>query len=447
MPALVFHPPPCKSAFARALLLALLRRGRTRLDYTLEEGATLAADVQVAVDCVRRLGAELRHGRDANGAFVEVESRGWPRAAPVRSIDCGESATMARMLSALTAALGGEVRVDGGAQLRRRQLGASLVDVLQGLGASIEWNGEAGCLPLRVVGRTARTPLDSKVDTAHSSQGASGLLLALGVHGARLQVDGPPAYLRLTAAWMRAFGVDLRSEGDLYVVDRTLPAGDVALRIPADPSAACFFLAYVAGHRLEAEVRGLEPNGLGAAHPDLAFFADLAALGVRVEEQASGLRVDARAASLDGDGRGLDVELVLDERPDAVAPLTALLSSRRGCHVLRSSKLRHKESDRIQVLVDGLRRLGFAAEAFADGFRFEGRPRGPRARQLDAARGSAAPLRVASAGDHRMAMAFRILASIHGVDVAVDDEACVDKSFPSFQLELRRWDELRARRS
>lgn len=422
----VFEPPPCKSAFQRALVLALLRVGTTALSF--DAAGRLPRDIEVVRGVLATLGARVEIGR---GSW-NITSGGWPSptSGPLL-LDVEESATAARIILALAVGLGGKFEFQAAESLRRRALGSDYIHLLRALGAEIDWLGETGHMPLRVTSAEGVRPgCALELDLERSSQGASGILLALAVRGGSLRVSGPRAYVPLTVAWIRAFGgiVDAHEHEDGTVtlvctasrLDRDAPHA-----IPADFSAACFFLAWAGGHGVPGIVRGAGIDGPGGAHPDLQFVLDVEQCGLCVqrelEPRVSGRMIPGAHRS---DG--------YDERPDSVAPLTALLSARPGRHVLRASKLRYKESDRLEVLEKGLLACGFDASIDGDALVFTGRAPG-------VTKPKHVP-RIESRGDHRMAMCFAILASIHGFRVQIDDPDCVSKSFPDFWKELARWD-------
>jgi 3-phosphoshikimate 1-carboxyvinyltransferase len=198
------------------------------------------------------------------------------------------------------------------------------------------------------------------------------------------------------------------------------------LRVPGDPSSAAFLAALAAladGGELRLPGVCLNPTRTG-------FFGVLARMGarVRVEDEASvdGDRVgtlvvgpgELVAARVDGP----EVPSLIDE-----LPLLACLAARAdGATEIRGAgELRVKESDRIAAVVANLRALGVAAEELPDGLVVQG-GRGPF-------RG-----RVASHGDHRLAMAFGVLGALDDSDVAIDDPGCVTVSYPDFWRDLAR---------
>jgi 3-phosphoshikimate 1-carboxyvinyltransferase len=201
-------------------------------------------------------------------------------------------------------------------------------------------------------------------------------------------------------------------------------------RIPGDPSSAAFFVALAA---LGGVRGGVEIEGVGLNPTRTAFLDVVRRMGAPVRTEPDGAKGPGEPVGTVAAGRGdlvgvrvaaSDVPALIDE-----LPLVAILGARaRGeTRVEGAGELRHKESDRIAVMVGNLRAVGVRAEELPDGFVVEG---------------SEAPLagRVATHGDHRVAMAFAVLGALPGNRIDVDDPGAAAVSFPGF------WELLRAAR-
>jgi 3-phosphoshikimate 1-carboxyvinyltransferase len=231
-----------------------------------------------------------------------------------------------------------------------------------------------------------------------------------------------------TERMLAAAGVRIARAGNRITVAPQDELELGALHVPGDPSSAAFHAAaavLVPGSRIVLE-------GMGANWTRTGFFRILQRMGAVVvgplEESAEGIREDEPVAELDvAHGPLVGTVVEPDEVPLAIdeLPLVALL----GCFaegptlVRGAAELRLKETDRIAAVVDGLRGLGAAIEATADGFAVEGGG-GLRGGAIDAR------------GDHRLAMLGAIagLASREGVEVIGMDAAAV--SYPGFEADL-----------
>jgi cytidylate kinase len=199
------------------------------------------------------------------------------------------------------------------------------------------------------------------------------------------------------------------------------PLPPLDLRVPGDPSSAAFFAALA----LLADEGELRIGGVGVNPTRTGIFRVLARMGGFVEmhgareeggEPVADLLV--RPASLVAtEVGGAEIPSMIDE-----VPVLAVLAARAvgETRITGASELRVKESDRIAVLVENLRTLGVDAEELPDGM---------------VVRGSDRPLEgdVRTAGDHRVAMAFGVLAALPGNRIRVDDPGCADVSFPGFR--------------
>ena len=256
-----------------------------------------------------------------------------------------------------------------------------------------------------------------------SSQFASALMLVSSrlPGGLDLSLE-PPAvslpYVELTARVLGQFGVDVRHPQPLRwrVAEGSYAGRDY--RVEGDHSAASYFLAAAALLGGRVRVRGLDPD---SPQPDACLAPILDGLGCRVDR-------DGDAVEVRGSGRIPAFDLALGHAPDLVPTLAVLGLFADGESTLRGiAHLRHKESDRLELLARNLRALGREARAVGDRLAI-----GPPTGTL---RGGP----VTTASDHRMAMAFAV-AGLRLEGVVVDDGDCVAKSDPRF------WDRFEALR-
>jgi 3-phosphoshikimate 1-carboxyvinyltransferase len=414
--------PGDKSITHRALLLAALASGRSRL-----RGLLASEDTRSTAAALRALGVALPELSD-DGSEVCVDGVGLRglRGDGV-ALDCGNSGTTARLLTGILAASGVRARLEGDASLRLRPMDR-VVEPLRAMGAALSAEGGA-TLPLTIEPAPLRE-LDYASPVA-SAQVKSALLLAGLVAGVRVRVCEPRLSRDHTERMLRSMGAPVVLAGgreppcaELRPVAALKP---LDLDVPGDASSAAYLAALgalVPGARLRVAGVGLNPTRT-------AFFDVLRAMGARVE-----LRRDAAAAAGEPVGdvrvvgsalRGVSVDharvpALIDELP-LIAVLGAFAEGET--RVVGAAELRVKESDRIAATVAGLRAVGARAEELEDGFLVTGTP-GPL-------RG-----RIETHGDHRLAMAFGVLGAAGGNAGEVDGRACVDVSYPGFWAALER---------
>jgi 3-phosphoshikimate 1-carboxyvinyltransferase len=406
--------PGDKSISHRALLLAVLGTGRSRI-----RGILDSADVRSTAGALRALGADV----PPLGAEIAIAGVGVNGVrSPGSSLDCGNSGTTARLLAGVVAASPIEARFVGDASLSRRPM-RRVARPLEAMGARFEFDAADG-LPMVVHGASLRG-IDWTNETS-SAQVKSAVLLAGLIAGVEVSVSEQRTSRDHTERMLAARGVSVDwSDGRVTVrPDGPLPSRDTD--VPGDPSSAAFFAAIGAlasSGELTLRDVGVNPTRTG-------FFDALREMGARVElESVRDEGGEPVADVLVRPGALRAIELGGDRVPALIdeLPLVACVATRaHGETRIRGAReLRVKESDRIATVVANLRAIGAHAEELPDGMVIEG---------------SDAPLagRVATHGDHRLAMAFGILAALPGNRITVDDPDCVAVSFPTFWRELAR---------
>lgn len=294
---------------------------------------------------------------------------------------------------------------------------------LRAMGAHVESERDDG-LPMRVIG-AALQPLDWN-STHASAQVKGAIMLASVASGAPVTVTEPARSRDHTERMLLARGVAVRVT-DLHVAvpaAAQLHALDIA--VPADPSSAAFFVGLAA---LAQRGQLVLPN-ICLNSTRTGGFDILARMGVEIriqdEREEGGERVGTLVVS---PGTLVATEIGGDEVPRAIdeLPLIACVAAMAEGETVISGaeELRVKESDRISAVVRNLRHIGVDAEERPDGMWI---------------RGASHPLRgrVVTHGDHRLAMAFGVLAAVPGNAIQVDDPACVAVSFPDFWTALAR---------
>ena len=407
--------PGDKSISHRALMLAVLGRGRSRI-----RGLLQSADVASTAAVLRALGATIP---DLASPTIEIEGLGLRGLrAPTGALDCGNSGTTARLMAGVVAGAGITARFEGDASLSARPM-RRVATPLEAMGARIELPAHGG-LPMTVHGAPLHG-LTWRSEVA-SAQVKSAILLAGLVADVPVEVHEPAATRDHTERMLRARGVDVRTDelAIMLLPGGRLDAGDID--VPGDPSSAAFFVGLAAlGAAAEVVLAnvGINPARTGAFHV-------LRRMGVTLryaDEVEQGGEPVATIVATGGALRGTTV--VPDEVPSLIdeLPLIACVAARAlgETRVTGAAELRVKESDRIRAVVSNLRAIGADAEELPDGF---------------VVRGSDRPLAgtVTTHGDHRIAMAFGVLGAVPGNAIAFDDPSCVAVSYPNFWDDLAR---------
>lgn len=410
----IVHVPGDKSISHRALILAALAIGTSRISDIL-----ISADIESTARVLRALGVVI----PALGTRLEIEGRGRRGlSAPITDLDCGNSGTTARLMAGVVAGHSFAARFTGDASLSRRPM-KRVAQPLEAMGARITYEQGDG-LPMTVHGAALKAVRFE--NERASAQLKSAVLLAGLVSGVPVVVREPARSRDHTERMLRAMGAEVDVVGDVVRLEPADHLAPLALRVPGDPSSAAFMV-----------VLAVLATGGALTIPDvcvnqtrIGFFRVLQRMGSHIDfhlsEPQGGEEIGtvfAWPSTLHAVEVGAaEVPAMIDE-----LPLLACVAARvSGTTVIRGAQeLRVKESDRIAAVVANLRAIGVTADELPDGLTVTG---------------GTAPLKgaVRTHGDHRLAMAFGVLAALPGSTIAIDDPGCVSVSYPAF------WDDLRA---
>lgn len=408
--------PGDKSISHRAVMLAAIAEGRSEI-----AGFLPAEDTLRTAAAFRALGVPIRRLCEDGLAIEGVGLRGL--SAPFAPLDCGNSGTAMRLLAGLLAGQPFASTLVGDASLSRRPM-RRIIEPLSRMGASIQASdGEHPPLRIEAAGKplgAIRYPLP-----VASAQLKSCLLLAGLYAEGETRIREPHPTRDHTERMLAAAGWPVREEDGELVLRGPCPRLEaLQVAVPGDFSSAAFPLVaalLVEGSRVELVDVGLNPRRLG-------LLRVLKAMGARVfierERLCAGEPVgDLRIESARLRGIEIPPEWVSDMIDEFPILFVAAAAAEGETVVRGAGELRVKESDRIAVMVRGLRILGIEAEELSDGAIIRG----------GRLRGGV----VESAGDHRCAMAFAVAGLVAEGEVAVLDCENVATSFPGFVARMQ----------
>ena len=400
--------PGDKSISHRALLLSAVAEGKSSI-----HGFLNSDDCLATLAVLRAIGVEI-NSKGSDVHVFGVGSRGL-RAASA-PLDLGNSGTAVRLLAGVLSAQSFDSILTGDDSLRNRPM-ERLAVPLRLMGASIET--QEGQAPLGIQGGQQLKGIDYTLPVA-SAQLKSALLIAGLWADGRTIVRSPAPSRDHTERMLESMGVVVDQYDD-HVVSLSGPAqlGGRDLEVPGDFSSAAFFV--VAG--LLGSPDGLLIRNVGINPTRTGLLTILQEMGGRIELRNlrnCGAEPVADLFVIQSDLGGIDVDpalvpLAIDEFP---ALFIAAAKARGRTVVSGAEELREKESDRLSVMVEGLRTLGVTVEEFEDGLSIEG--------------GGLFGGRVNSYGDHRVAMAFAIAGMGAGGPIEILRTAEVSTSFPGF---------------
>lgn len=375
----------------------------------------LGEDCLSTLECLRQMG--LSYTKSDDGVRLEPASE-WQQ--PTADLDCGNSGTTMRLLSGLIASRPLDVTMVGDASLSRRPM-KRVAEPLRLMGAKVE--GDTPPLHLRggnLIGIDYQSPVAS-------AQIKSCVLLA-GLRAAgETWVTEPELSRDHTERMLRACGVQVLGGGTRVGVRGGAQLSPFEMRIPADISSAAFFLvaaAIIPGSEVELADVSLNPTRTGILDVLDQCGADWEASDEREEcgEPLGTVRIRHREGLKPFRISGGLVPRLIDEIP----VLAVLATQCQGVSEIRDAReLRVKESDRIELVANGLRAMGAKVETYDDGMAIEG-PVSLNATSIDAH------------GDHRIAMAFAIAGLAAAGETRITGAHAIATSFPGFEENLRR---------
>ena len=440
--------PGDKSISHRALMLATIAAGTSRI-----AGSGDGADVRSTAAVCRALGASIERiegdrrpgGRALGGAPATVDYRVVsPGMAGLREpgavLDCGNSGTSLRLIAGVLAGLPFRSVLDGDDSLRRRPV-ARIIEPLRSMGAILHGTSDDSRPPLTVIGRDPLRPIDYATPVPSAQVKSAILLAALRAEGgstvreAVATRDHTERMLRARGVAVRTVSVEARAgqggaSGAVITIEGGQPVEAIDQRVPGDVSAAAFWLVAASVHPdADLTLRDVGVNPTRRAIIDL-----LRAMGADIEEQrSSGHEVDelgepladlrVRSAALHGIDIGpVAVASAIDEIP--ILCLAASVADGET-RIRGAAELRHKESDRIAGIADGLRMLGAQVDVDGDDITISGgsRLRGAITDSLD---------------DHRLVMTFAVAGLLATGATTVLRPASAAISYPGFFDDLGR---------
>ena len=391
--------PPSKSVAHRMLICAALADKPCTIVCR-----SINRDMEATANCLNALGADIRY---TDGKFsvtpITKVNKG-------TTLDCGESGSTLRFLLPVAAALGADATFIGQGRLPERPL-SPLYEEMTAHGVKMTENGH---MPLKCEGNLPAGLYT--IDGGVSSQFISGLLMALPLTGiqSKIVITGKQesaSYIGLTLNALKQFGIEIQTVTDGYIIPsgQEFTSADTQVAVEGDWSGAAFWIT--------AGVIGSKPitcTGLDyalSAQGDRHIVDVLRKMGADITTSAD--TVTARPSNLTAS------QIDCADIPDLVPIMAVAASAAQGTTVFDNiRRLRIKESDRIQSVLQLLSGAGISAYASDNTLTVTGGP--ARSCSYD------------PSGDHRMAMAAAVLASAKNIRITISDAECTAKSYPTF---------------
>ena len=401
--------PGDKSISHRSIMLGSIADGVTKVSGFLEGEDSLAT-----LSAFKDMGVKI----ERNGSNVTINGVGkYGLKEPINSLNLGNSGTSIRLMSGLLSAQSFDSELCGDESLSKRPMGR-VIEPLRLMGADISGNDSKP--PLLIKGGKQLSSIEYTLPVA-SAQIKSCLLLA------GLYSDGKTTIIENgisrdhTERMLKGFGYDVTSSSNTISLMGGGSLKSCDIEVPSDISSAAFFM--VAGcisenSSIVLEAVNINPTRTGVIDILRLMGGNIELLNQRL--QAGELIADIKVTSSELKGIEIPenlVPLAIDEFP----VLFIAASCAKGETVLTGAKeLRVKESDRIQVMADGLTALGIDNEVLDDGIRIIG---GEFKEQTSS---------IKSHHDHRISMAFAIASVKSKFNIEIEGIDNVKTSFPNF---------------
>lgn len=392
--------PGSKYLANRYIVIAALAKGVTTLRNLPQND-----DIEAALEAVSQLGARVSYVDDG-----EVEIEGITNFEPNSdiTINCRDSGTLSRFITAVASNMASDVVIDASEQMKQRPMD-EVSQSLRELGVSVD----SDKLPIRLRGPIQGGAVE--LDTSRSSQYLSGLLIAClrAESDTRIRLKGKTvssSYIQLTKDAIARFGgvVFEVSDTELLIPAKQQLIG-TEIGVASDVVSSSYFMA--AGLLAKTSIR-LESFDFESPQGESQFYQVLEKMGAEVMKQGASLEI-----SYNGPLNGIDVDM--GDMPDVVPTLVVLALFAQGkTNITNIAHLAFKESNRIVDLCDQLNRLGANIVYSNDSIHVAG----GQGLQLS---------NLSSCHDHRLAMSFALI-GIRLPGVVVEDAQAVEKSFPLY---------------
>ena len=401
--------PGDKSISHRSIMLGSLAEGVTEVEGFLE-----GEDALATLQAFRDMGVVIEGPVNGRVKIHGVGLHGLKQ--PPGPLYVGNSGTSMRLLSGLLAGQAFDSKLTGDESMSKRPMNR-VANPLRDMGADIE-TAEGGMPPIKIKGGTPLKGIDYKMPMASAQVKSCVLLAGLYAEG-ETQTTEPAPTRDHTERMLSGFGYSVNRSGAKASLQSGGKLSATRIEVPADISSATFFMVAAAiapGSDVTLTHVGINPTRDGVINILKLMGADITLENQREVggEPVADIRV--KYAPLKGINIPEDqVPLAIDEFP----ALFVAAACAEGKTVLTGAQeLRVKESDRIQVMADGLQILGVKAEPTDDGIVIEGGPFGGG--------------EVESHGDHRIAMSFTVAALRASGAITINNCANVATSFPGF---------------
>ncbi|MFQ1023105.1 3-phosphoshikimate 1-carboxyvinyltransferase [Avibacterium paragallinarum] len=409
--------PGSKSLSNRALLLAALAKGTTRVKNLLDSD-----DIRHMLNALQALGVKYQLSQDKRECEIEGIGGAFQWQSGL-SLYLGNAGTAMRPLSAALCLKGevpAEVILTGEPRMKERPI-KHLVDALCQVGAEISYLENEGYPPIAIQNSGLKGG-KVQIDGSISSQFLTALLMAAPLASGDMEIEiigelVSKPYIDITLAMMKDFGVSVRNDNyqKFFVQGKQSYISPQTYLVEGDASSASYFLA-AGAIKGKVKVTGIGKNSIQG---DRLFADVLEKMGAKITWGEDFIQAEK------GNFKGIDMDM--NHIPDAAMTIATTALFAEGETVIRNIyNWRVKETDRLSAMATELRKIGAEVEEGEDYIRIQPLP-------LDQFQ----PAEIETYNDHRMAMCFALVA-LSNTPVTILDPKCTAKTFPTFFEEFAK---------
>lgn len=410
--------PGDKSISHRAVMFGSLALGTTRISHFLQ-----GADCLSTISCFRQMGVDIENDVKSNTVIIKGNGlHGLKK--PIKTLDAGNSGTTVRLMSGILSGQSFSCQITGDESIRKRPMNR-VISPLTLMGANIKSLTDNGLAPLLIEGNSNLKALQYNSPVA-SAQVKSAILLAGLYADGITSVTEPFVSRNHTEVMLRNYGAVVNTVDNTAMIepDPVLLGTDVL--VPGDISSAAYFIAaglIVPGSELLIKNVGINPTRDGIIKVAKLMGANIEITNIRNADTEAIADIIVKSCTLNGTIiNGSLIPTLIDELPI----IAVMACYAEGTTVIAdASELKVKESDRIDVMVHNLNKMGADVIATDDGMIIHG----------------GKPLKGAvidSKADHRIAMSFAIAGLLSEGEVSIQGKNCVEISYPTFFEDLDR---------
>ncbi|MFQ9515619.1 MAG: 3-phosphoshikimate 1-carboxyvinyltransferase [Eubacterium sp.] len=404
---IIVSVPGSKSITNRALMLAAMSNGECTLN-----GVLFSSDSRAFLDCLINLGFKVSMDEQMCQVVIKGENGNIPN--KKATINVQSAGTAARFMTVFLAVAGGDYVLESSEQMKKRPM-KELLDSLIEKGAEIKYLENEGHFPFEI-----HSPgigdVDMTIDTTTSSQYASALLMASVMNGMKIHLTGSRvngAYIKITLKMMEQFGIRYDVSENIYdVASQTYKCS--IYDIEPDMSAACYFYAMAIILKVKSVVNGIHKDSMQG---DIKFLQVLEKMGCKETDTDNGIEIDASGLT---DYEGIEIDMS-DFSDQALTMAVVAAFAKSDTRIKNIGHIRGQESDRVQVIVTELNRLGCEASIIEENGTTDVVIKPGKLHGTD----------IETYDDHRVAMSFAMAGLV--VDgVIIKNPMCCKKTFENY---------------